>query len=130
MMILLKLIWGKVWKQLMIAAVIGAAIWYVSHLQTTVKNQAETIKNQLAAIDIYEENDKKMMNSLNAVTKSFEQIDLISQQNAKNFEVLKTLVSTNGGKLSAKLDQMSRDKKPQTCEETIQYLIDARKELK
>lgn len=126
-MLTLAATFGKqYWKEILLAIIVVSGVLYVRHLYTTVADQKVTIKQMEAAEVIYKENDKKMTAALAAIDKSFGIIEEVDRQNKENFTKLQQLVNTNNGKLASQLKTILGEKKPQTCEETIEYLISAK----
>jgi hypothetical protein len=115
------------WKELVVAAVVAGGIWYVHHLQTTVEDQAKTIAVQEAQATVLKANQELLQTAIDATNKSFERIDKVDKLNKDQFAKLQTTVSASSDALAKRLTGILAGKKPVTCEETIQYLIDASK---
>lgn len=114
------------WKEIALLLVVCLGVWYVQHLRSTVERQAEAISTLEASVKVYKHNDEVMTNALESVKQSFKIIDEIDRKNKETFAQMEKVVNANNGKLAQQLRGMLSDKKPVTCDETIQYLIDAK----
>ena len=115
------------WKEIAIALIVGGGIWYVNHLQNTVDKQKQQLVVQAAQNKVLIENDQVLQNAINATNKSFEAIDKIDKNNKEQFAKLQTVVNSTNTTISKRLAAILVEKKPQNCDQTIQYLIDAAK---
>ena len=113
------------WKEIAIALAVVGGIWYVHHLQSTVADQEKQIAVATAQNKVLEENQKTLQSAIDVTNKSFEAIDKIDKTNKEQFAKLQTVVGTSNEVISKRLAVILAEKKPQTCEESIQYLIGA-----
>lgn len=118
----------KNWKLLVVAAAIGGAYLYVQNLRSTVNEQREQIATLQLENQIIKENNVKLEAALTASNQAIGKLAEGAAQTKKDFATLNTNVRSQSTKLEERLRQILAEKKPETCEATIDYLIDAVKE--
>ena len=115
------------WKYLLVAIVVGGALWYVFDLRDTIRDQ----KVQIAQLEsdkqtllVNNQTLKDAISSTNvALLKLSEGIDETKQK----FGELQTSVTNRTTIINNKLQQITAEPAPSSCTDTIQYLIDAAK---
>jgi peptidoglycan hydrolase CwlO-like protein len=118
------------WKELLFGAIILAGVLYMRSLYSTIDSQAHKITELTTANGIFKENNEKLTTAINSTTASIDKLAKGADQTNKAFAGLTGTVKAQSNNLDSRLAAILKDKKPVTCEATIQYLIDAAKEFK
>lgn len=118
------------WKLIIALVVIVLTLAYVAILHGTISEQSNRIAELTAANVTLKENNVRLQS---AITLSNTAIDKLAQgadATNKAFKGLNSLVKAQSSDLEARLRIILQEKKPQTCEDTILYLIQAAREMK
>lgn len=118
----------KYWQYFLLAAVVGGGWMYYNHLTSTIATQEQTISRLTLENTVVKENNDKLQASIEASNKSIELLAKGAADTKQGFVTLNNTVRTQTSSLNDKLENILADPKPQTCEDTIKYLIDAVKE--
>lgn len=123
------------WRETLIVLLIIGAGMYVLRLNLTIEDQQEIIKQkdeQLAINKVNIENLMKNITTLEAGIKDannvVEKFDKFSAETKKKFGELNRNVNQSNRSITERIRVIYKEKKPETCEAAIQYLIDANKE--
>lgn len=115
------------WKALTIAAVVIAAVMYVQGLRLEIAMQETKIVQLQHDIETLEQNNKTLEAAIKTQNNAIDKIDALAAATNKHFAKLGVSVGAQSAELSNQLANILKDKKPKTCEETMTYLLDARK---
>lgn len=118
----------KNWKIVLLALVVGGAYFYVRGLQNEIRDQQEKIATLQLENQIVKDNNVKLEGALTASNEAIGKLAAGAAQTKKDFATLNANVKGQSSKLEERLRQILAEKKPETCEATIDYLIDAVKE--
>ena len=118
------------WKPLLLVGVVVGAWLYVDHLRTTIVTQAGRIEALTNENKIITDNNKKLVTAIGVTNEVVGKMGSGSDLIKKNFEALVGNVRAQNSNLEARMKQMWTERKPQNCDETIQYLINAVPEYK
>lgn len=118
------------WKEILIAVIIAAVFGWYHHLTSTIADQKADIARLTTENTIVKENNAKLEASITANNAAITKLAEGAADTKKNFAALGTTVKTQSSTLEARLRGVLAEKKPQTCQDTIQYLLDAVKEYK
>lgn len=123
------------WREAIVVVLITGALAFVLRQHLTIKDQAQAIKEKEEQLAIAHTNIQNLMNNttklenaLKDANKMVERFDRFSSETKFKFNQLNQNVSSNNQSLTNQIQDILREKKPQTCEEAIQYLIDANRE--
>lgn len=118
----------KWWKEIFIILVIAGGWFYYKHLVNTIDDQRTQIAQLETAKQILEDNNKKLIGAIDANNAAINKLAESTDATKKNFAALGSTVKTQNTNLEARLRAILAEKKPLTCDDTIQYLIDAVKD--
>lgn len=118
------------WREIAIALVVGFFVWKWNDMKETIVEQKETISQQKQAIETLEKNVNKLVGSIENVSKSLDVVSKTSDQVKQQFDKLAGNVNKQVGALSVRLEDVLKQPKPASCEASIEYLIDAKKDYK
>lgn len=116
------------WKEIAIALIVAAGIFYVQHLRSTVAENAITIGNLTTENKVMKDNNDKLQGAITAQNASLEKIAKGADDTKAKFTTLNANVKSANANLATTLKGILADKKPQTCQDTINYLLDAVKD--
>lgn len=116
------------WKEILIALIIAAAALYVHNLNSTIADQTKTISDLKLENTIVKDNNAKLEAAISANNAAITKLADGAESTKSAFEKLNTNVKGQLNGLDGRLKTILASKKPVTCEETIQYLIDGAKE--
>jgi cell division protein FtsB len=120
----------RFWLPILISVVVGCGVWYVNNLRNTVESQKKdiaTLEVQKAALQA---SNDQLVASIQVSNAALDEIRKLAPNTKQEFAKLQASVSSQSDVLAIRIKQILAEKKPQTCEETIQYLINAQKEYK
>lgn len=115
----------KWWKEILIVVVIIAGVWYVRNLQNTVENQRTTIAQMTTANQVLIDSNEVLTNTVTANNKTIEELSKGADETKREFERLNIQVEHQTTILTKRLKDIMSQKTPVTCEDTIQYMIEA-----
>lgn len=113
------------WKEILIVLVIAGAVFYVWNLRSTVKEQAVTITQLEMANKTLKDSNKTLTNTVTANNKTIAELSKGAAQTKEDFMKLNAQVEAQTAILTKRLKSILNQPAPVTCDETIQYLIDA-----
>lgn len=70
-------------------------------------------------------NVKTLTDAIGTTNAAIEKLSASAAQTQHNFTTLNTTIHTETSNLAAKLDKQQQEQKPQTCDASIKYLVDA-----
>ena len=118
------------WKEIAIALVVLGAYWYVTNLQSTVKDQERDIRTLTAEKVVLEANNVVLETAIKTTNAALGKFADAGGKTQREFDKVNAHVTAQSQVLFGKLASVAKDKKPVTCEATIQYLVDGAKEFK
>lgn len=118
------------WKIIAVVAVVAAAVLYHNHLTSTIKRQEQTITQLESVNAVLEQNVKTLEGAVKANNESIKLLAEGAESTKQQFAALDKTVQQSSAKLSRQLGGILAEPKPQTCDASIQYLIDAAKGFK
>lgn len=118
------------WKLIIIVMIIAAGVMWYKHLTNTIEDQREQIASLTTENTVIKENNAKLEASIQANNTAISKLAEGAADTKRNFAALGSTVRSQSDSLEQRLRGILVERKPQTCEETIQYLIDAAKEYK
>lgn len=113
------------WKEILIVLVIVAGIWYVRNLQTTVKDQATTITQMTIVNKTLEDSNKTLTNTVAANNKTIAEMGKGAAQTKEDFARLNGQVEAQTRVLTNRLRDILNRPAPVTCNDTIDYMLEA-----
>lgn len=109
-----------------VALAAAAALWgYVNHLSTTIKLRDQTITNLTTENTIIKANNALLESSINANNEAISVIAAGASDTKAAFASLNKNVQQHIKTLDGRLKDILSEQKPETCEATIKYLLDA-----
>jgi hypothetical protein len=120
----------KFWKEIALVLIVLGAWFYVQNLRSTVEDQKSEIRVLKATNEVLVANEKVLQSAIDSVNEAFVVIGDYDEANKKRFAELQKSITSSSSVISTHLTTILKEKTPKTCEETIQYLIDASKEYK
>jgi seryl-tRNA synthetase len=118
------------WKIFAVIALVGGAYLYVQNLKHTISEHEKTIATLTVQRDALQDSNNKLAASIAVSNKAIDEIRTLAPNTKKEFDKLNAKVSSQSEDIAAKVRRILEEKKPLTCEETIDYLIRAQKEFK
>lgn len=116
---------AQYWYLFVIVALAGGGYWYVHHLQKEVEQQKEKVVQLQTTLDqciIDRDHYAATIQSLNEEVKQWEQM---SAEQKKKFEALNGSLAKLQQQYNKRIQELLSRPKPKTCDESIQFLIDA-----
>lgn len=113
------------WKELLIVLVIAGAVFYVWNLRSIVKEQAAVIATLEVHNKILVDSNKTLTNTVTANNQTIAELSRGAEQTKEDFAKLNARVEAQTSILTKRLKSILEQQPPATCEDTIQYLIDA-----
>lgn len=118
------------WKPILIGCLALGAYLYVNNLKDTIADQQKEIGVLTVQRNELQASNDKLTASIAVTNKAIEEIRTLAPSTKKEFDTLSAKVSRQSDEIAAKIRRILEEKKPLTCEETIEYLIRAPKEFK
>lgn len=103
----------------------GGYIWWLNH---TNSKQAEQIASLTSENQVLTQNNKVLQDSLSTQNAALDKLSTTFDSTKQDFSNLTHAVNQQSATVSTALSNIKTSKKPTTCEDTIQYLIDAVKD--
>jgi FtsZ-binding cell division protein ZapB len=104
---------------------IVAVYGYWAHLESTIEGQQKTIVTLQTSVATLQANNEKLNATVQANSDAVVKLAEGTQQTVQGFAALQNTVTARTGTLQSQLRGILAEKKPQTCDDTIKYLIDA-----
>jgi len=117
------------WKEIFIVAVIAGGVWYVYNLHDKIDEQQEQLRIAQINIDTLTANNTRLENAAKEANVLVERFDRFAADTRTNFADLNESVTGSNLAMLHQQQMILRERKPQTCEEAIKYLIDAQREF-
>jgi hypothetical protein len=118
------------WLPILVVVSVLGTVWYVGHLKDTIEKQQKDIVTLTAQRDALQDSNNKLTASIAVTNKAVELMRDLAPNTKKQFDALSAKVGQQSDAVAAKIQRILAEKKPITCEETIDYLINAQKEFK
>lgn len=115
------------WKPLLAAFVVAGAATYVIRLRDTITDQQRQIATLKVENEIVKANNAVLTASIQASNQAIDKLADGAKTTQQAFVSLSSNVKGQLQGLDKRLQQISVETKPATCEDTIKYLIDAAK---
>lgn len=115
------------WKIIAVVALVGAVALYYNHLTSTIAKQTLTIAQLEDVNRILEQNVETLESAVKANNESIKLLAEGAETTKQQFDALDKTVQQSSARLSRQLSGILSEPKPQTCDASIQYLIDAAK---
>jgi uncharacterized protein HemX len=115
----------KYWYLFIIVALLGGGYWYVQHLQDEVEQQKAKVVQLEKTLDeciVDRDHYAATIKSLNDEVRQWEQM---SAEQKKKFEALNGSLAKMQQQYNKRIQELLARPKPKTCDESIQFLIDA-----
>jgi len=113
----------KYWRDIVIALLVIASIMYVSGLKLTIKEQAKQLELDATNISVLTDNNSRLESGLQTQNMMISKFDQYARGTQTMFNDLSGTVAARNDELSKKLQTIAQAKKPQTCNDAIEYLI-------
>lgn len=111
------------WKLLGIMAICVACGVYTVHLRSVISSQQVTLAQDQATIRTLQNNNAQLESAVHQFNDAVNKFDKFAADTNQQFTILNTNVGKQNNALSAKLQSILKERKPQTCNEAIGYLI-------
>lgn len=113
------------WKELIVVIAIAAVVLHYRSLTSTIEDQRVSIATLTNENTIIKQNNEKLEQAIVASNKSIELLAAGTSQTKKDFATLNKAVKGQASDLEVKLRGILAEAPPQSCEDTIKYLVDA-----
>lgn len=123
-----KSILKNYWREIFIGFVIVASLMYVAQLKQTIREQEAQMEVDKVNIQTLTSNNAKLELAIKDANTVIERFDKFTTDTKKQFDGLNKTIDARNQQLASQLQSILGEKRPQTCEEAIMYLIEARKE--
>lgn len=124
----------KNWQYILLLAILASGFFYwqsLKHQISDLELKLEAKQNEIAALQLQvqtcEANFKGLVGSLEAQNDALGKIDETIKKSQQDWKKLANTITTSNAVLDRRLREILNDKKPESCEEAIRYLLDARK---
>lgn len=117
----------KFWPYILVLAIAVGGYFYWNSLINKIEKLEQhnaTLQQQLGTC---EANFNGLKGSLDAQNEALKKIDKMIEQNRQEWKKLYSDVKDQNSALDKRLRDILKEKKPETCEQAIKYLLDARK---
>lgn len=104
--------------------------WENTELQKDVLRSENTITVLTNQRDALEESNRNLTSALTTQNKALEKLGLLQQSVDGMFSTFNTQFIATNKQIGSIKDRVASETTPTTCKDTIQYLKDARKEIK
>lgn len=111
------------WREILIALIVVAGYMYVAGLKLTIAEQAKQMEIDKINITTLTANNGKLEASIKDANVMIDKFDQFTADTKKQFAGLNKDVAARNQTLATQIQDILREKKPQTCEEAINYLI-------
>jgi predicted nucleic acid-binding Zn-ribbon protein len=118
------------WLHILVIVIMLGMLGFIGVLKIDNANQRTEIVKLEAENTTLSKNNELLSRALDVQNTAIGKLSDTANDAKKNFDKLNTTVVTQNAALDAKLNQMLKDKKPVTCQDTIKYLIDAKAQYK
>lgn len=116
---------------LALAVVFGGTLWIKNNsLEKEVLTQSATITTLSVQKDALQSNNTELKTALDRQNASLGQLANIERMMGGLFTEFNLSYASTTKQIASVKDAISKEKAPTTCKESVQYLRDARKELK
>lgn len=124
----------KNWQYVLLLAILASGFFYwqsLKHQIADLKTALETKEREVATLQLQvqtcEANFNGLVGSLEAQNDALGKIDETIKKSQQDWKKLANTITTSNAVLDRRLREILNDKKPESCEEAIRYLLDARK---
>jgi Tfp pilus assembly protein PilO len=126
----LKTIWPlikKFWPYILVAAIaIGGYLYWNSLVNKIEKLEQDNATLQLQ-LQTCNANFNGLKGSLDAQNEALKKIDKMVEQNQQEWKKLYSNIKGQNAALDKRLQDILKEKKPESCQAAIKYLLEARK---
>lgn len=129
MKVLFKLLLDN-WKLVVAVIVLGLITLHYVGLRDTIADQRVKIAELTTENTVLLGNNKLLQKSIDANNEAITKMAESADQTKDDFAKLNNSVRQQTAKLEKRLADILKDARPETCDATIQYLIDAVEEYK
>jgi hypothetical protein len=116
------------WREALIVLLILSTVGYGIKQHLLIKQQETIIARKDEQLKIAETNISNLESSIKQANFMIEKFDDFAASVKNQYAVLTASVNISNKTLAEQLRLITEEKKPQTCEEAIQYLIQANKD--
>lgn len=117
----------KHWKETIVILLLVVIGLYIFNLKVQIAQKNNQLIAAEASIATLKETNQRLEAVIKQANTMVERFDKFTADTRVNFSRLNGDISKNNKTLSHQLQSILDDKKPQTCEEALEYLIDANK---
>jgi len=117
------------WKPILIILALGAVWWVWDDMKDTIEEQKTEIAELTQRLNVCKDNQQVLEN---AISKQNETIDRAKEAGIRaeqRIAELRGRISSLTQEHQTEIDRILNEARPETCEESIEYLIDASGEL-
>ena len=118
------------WKAIVIGLLVAGAIFYVQALRVDIAHKETEIVGLKHDVEVLTTNNATLTTALDTQNGAIGKISDLATATQKGFQQLGVNINQQSVALDARLQSILKDKKPITCDDTIKYLIEARKGFK
>lgn len=112
------------WKEIVVVSAALAALWYVYELKSTITEQTKQLEINKVNLAVLTANSARLEAAVRDSNEIVKRFDKFTEDTQKQFAGLNKDVDTRNQALTSQIQRILREKKPQTCQEAIDYLID------
>ena len=116
------------WKEIALVLVLLAAYGYWSHLTSSIERLKLSNDNLTLVNEVLTTNVTTLEQAIKTNNDAIQTLSASASKTNSDFAKLNTTVATQIAALSPKLTAILNGTKPVTCEDTVKYLLDARRE--
>lgn len=113
------------WAALVLVAASLGAWGYISSLRSTITDQRTALNKKSEEIRVLTENNQALETALSASNAAVEKLSSSANQTKRDFAALSTTVTKQTTEMERRLMEVLQEKTPQSCEDSIKYLIEA-----
>lgn len=115
----------KYWYLVVAAVAVLVIYLYMQGLYNTIDDQTKKITELTTANQILKDNTAKLEKAITVNNLAIETMAKGAADTNRAFGTLSGSIKQQSTDLQKRLNDILKDKKPQTCEQTIEYLVDA-----
>lgn len=118
----------KYWQWILLAIVIAGAYFHYTGLVHERDKLKQQVVELQTANQICNDNNAKLESNIANMNKAIDKLSTVTTNQTNKIESFKKDVATRTDSIKSEVKKILAGQKPQTCEDSIKYLIDATKE--
>lgn len=113
------------WKPILLVVIVGGSLMYIHHLRDVVSEQNITITRDNTQLQQAADANKVLRDQIDSLNVTITQWSDLSKKQQDQVNDLSSRLQTQHQNTQNQVNLILKDKKPATCDDAIEYLIQA-----